>query len=401
LSFDPDDVYSDEDTDYYTLWHFKSGKWTSYGKLPHQNPIYWFRARPFQIKLEVAKYGLNPGWHIIYAKSFSDHGTNMPVNTKILRLRHTGSRIMEGLSGYRAPNYYDDNWEILDEVTRYEGETDFSWYNGVPMAGRGFYRPESGIIYDNYQRQVFLDWSVGTGVFIHGWDNTFYTLWELSVEDGTVPSAVMGYTPAWPGTTNTMYGAWYQGYDSDWTERRPLFFHPSSKSDSQPWERDLNMQEYNHRWEIPDQRDSYGIVPLHFWVTNFFFVVAPFTIRYYEDVAVPDYTLSYAVFQGPNNWRTIGGMSPNEPDLKDSMWEWKFDGACAESNMQIAYVRRKSDGSIWRFRNWNPTTGVYTDFTNLDMRPIQPAPNTEYASFFMNGPPIPGNETWNTLMVLK
>ena len=276
------------------------------------------------------------------------------------------------------------------------------------MAGRGFYRPESGIIYDNDERMVFhYDWEAGEGVFIRGWDNTFYTHWEITPGDGIVPSPVMGYTPAWPGTTNTMYGAWYQGYDGDWPERRPLFFRPSSKSDSQPWERDLNMPEYNHMWEIPDQRDSQALVPLEGWFTNFFFVVAPFTPRaYWNDGAgifeyVPEYNLQYAAFQGPNNWRTIGGMSPDEPNLKDSMWEWRWDGACAESNMQIAYVRRKSDGSIWRFRNWNPTTDVYTDFTNLDMRPIQPVLGVEYASFFMNGPPIPGNETWNTLMILK
>jgi hypothetical protein len=356
--------------------------------------------------LEVAKYGLNPSWHLIYCKSTSGESFH---KRELLRLRHLGSRVAEGQTGYVAPEYLNEDWEILG--TRHLDSLYDAWYDGVPMLGRGVYRPDSGIVYDNSRRVLGsynYYWEAGEYVDIDCWDNGFYTLRETTYVDNQVPSPVMGFTPAWPGTLNSINGAFYQDMES-WPVRRPLFFHPDNHTDTQPWSQDSNMQQYSQMWMMPDSSDGYGGMSYK-WVSNFFYTVHPFFLRYVMDennepVPYPDFSLPYAIYQGPTHWRTLSAQSAtyqNEPsELENSMWDWAWDGSCAESNMQIAYVRRKSDGSIWRFRNWKPTGDVYTDFPNLTMRPIQPAPNTEYASFFMNGPPIPGNETWNTLMILK
>ena len=276
------------------------------------------------------------------------------------------------------------------------------------MLGRGVYRPDSGIVYDNSSRGTGAYggyWQPGDYVAIDCWDNSFYRHREITYTENVVASAVMGFTPAWPGTTNNLYGAYYQDYEGDWAIRRPLFFHPNNKEDSEPWATSSQFPEYQHRWMLPDSSDGWGYMSWK-WVSNFFYTVHPFVVGYTEYAEpYPDFRMPYAIYQGPASWRTLTAQSQtyaNEPsELENSMWDWAWDGSCAESNMQIAYVRRTSDGSIWRFRNWNPTGDVYTDFTNLAMRPVQPVLGVEYASFFMNGPPIPGNETWNTLMVLK
>ena len=399
LSFDPNDSYGSDDIDYYTLWHFKSGKWTSYGKLPHQNPIHWFRARPFQIKLEVAKWGLNAGWHIIHVYSSSEHGTDMPTNKKILRFRHTGSRIIEGQTGYKEPNYYDDNWEILDEKTFLAGEYG-DWFQGTPMGGRGVYRPDSGLVYDAGDRMImgFYDYPI----WISCWDNEFYNHLEYSADEESVQSPSMNTFGTWPGTSNSLLNSYYQGYDNDWQYKMPIFFNPSSHSDDQPWSLASNLPSYTKNWLTLDSRSWPNGFPFSFhWRSNFWMLAISFNYGVGEEftgLAVDN----YIIYQGPANWRTLNSAYyENPPSLENSMWDWAWDGSCAESNFQAAYVRRKSDGSIWRFRNWKPIGDVYTDFTNLTMRPTEPIPGVEYASFFMNGPPIPGNETWNTLMVLK
>jgi len=427
LSFDPNDSYGVEDIDYYTLWHFKSGKWTSYGKLPHQNPIHYGRSRPFQIKLEVAKWGLNPGWHIIYIKSFSEHGTDMPTNKKILRFRHTGSRIIEGQTGYKEPNYYDDNWEILDERTFETISTEDpdsehywgTWYSGEVISwGRGVYDPNFGIIYDSIPRSTDREWVTTLGEYpnlyiafeylpTYGWNpdfGNFYMLREYCVAEGTAPSACMGFLVPWPGTTNRIYGALWDPY-GDASHKQPLYLNPSSANDGQPWDVS-NLTQYHKNWMTGDPRDwPDGVLNTSRWRSNFFFVASSYD---YGELSEID---SHILFQGGSagKWTTLESITYNSElgaynqpaALENSMWDWAWDGSCAESNMQIAYVRRKSDGSIWRFRNWKPTGNVYTDFPNLAMRPVEPIPGVEYASFFMNGPPIPGNETWNTLMVLK
>jgi len=280
------------------------------------------------------------------------------------------------------------------------------------MLGRGVYRPNSGIIYDGSRRIIgsgIFNWEVGDYVDIDCWDNSFYTHRETTYVEDIVPSLVMGFTPVWPGTSNDINGAFYQDME-DWPVRRPLFFNPTNHQDDQPWRQDSSMIQYSQKWMLPDTSDGMGGSMSYKWVSNFFFTVHPFSIQYIEDEHEipqpwPDYDLPYAIYQGPTHWRTLSAQNNtynNEPsELENSIWDWAWDGSCAESNFQTAYVRRKSDGSIWRFRNWNPTGNVYTDFTNLAMRPVEPIPGVEYASFFMNGPPIPGNETWNTLMVLR
>ena len=337
--------------------------------------------------MEIAKYGLNPGWHVICIKSDG-------YQKWVLRFRHTGTRIIEGQTGYQEPTYYDDNWEELAYVYDDFGE----WYSGVSHLGRGVYRPSTGIVYDGSERLLSRSYVVGDYVDVSCWDSGFYRVREVCVQDGTVPSAVMGITPCWPGTLNVAFGAYYQGFSGDWSMRRPLVFSPSGHNDEQPWNLVTGMGPYSYPWMLLDQNDFEGglwVPTLH---SNFFFTAIPFSIV----DEYPSFDRNYAIFQGPANWKTLNSSPPGQPtDFNASVFDWEWDCSCAESNMQIAYVRRKSDGSIWRFRNWNPTTGVYTDFPNLAMRPTNPVPNTEYASFFMNGPPIPGNETWNTLMILR
>ena len=388
------------------------------------------RPRPFQIKLETAKWGLSPGWHIIHVQSY-DEGLDpswtvwFPTGQtmrRILRLRHVGSRVPQGKAGYREPNYYDDNWELLGEsnISFYE-YWHGPWYDGYFMSGRGVYRPSSGLVVDSKNRDIGIwnDWydepNPPDGTHEHEfcdiecWDDGFYSHKEYSTVENQVPSPVMDLIRPWPGTSNGIYGAVYQGYDG-MPIKNLAFFNPSSHSDDTPWAAATNILSCQTNWMLP----SSNSMPVNFqlwpWTSNFFFVgISWHPDPYFDDnnnvqyVPAPD---NYIYFQGPNHWGTLNNIVPvqsyyNDPSLDNSIWDWREDCSCAESNFQAAYVRRKSDGSIWRFRNWKPTGNIYTDFPNLTMRPTEPIPGVEYASFFMNGPPIPGNETWNTLMILK
>lgn len=405
MSLDPSSDYSSASNEnYYTLWHWRRGEWVSYGYLPVQNPIHWSRARPFQIKLERDRWGLKSGWHIIHVYSYSPYGTDQPTYKKILRLRHVGKRIPQDQSGYLAPNYLDDNWEILGEKT-FSAEEFGGWYAGDAIRTRGAYRPIPGIIYDSDDRQLsYQHWEEGDSVGIYCWDGDplapgFYNFRNYAEED-TVPDFVMQLLAPWPGTTNRILGAYYQMYDVLHSYRNPFSFNPSSIDDTQFWD-SLQVNEYPKNWYMVDPRDVVLGAMDKIWKysSNFWFLGTSF-----DPGELPTFD-DYIIFQGPNNWRTLNqiiyGGSFNEPDLGTSIWDWEWDCSCAESNMVMAYVRRKSDGTIWKFRNWNQATDIYTNFINLDPKPINPTPGQEYMSFFMEGPPIPGNETWNTLMVLK
>jgi hypothetical protein len=383
------------------------------------------RPRPFQIKLETAKWGLSAGWHIIHVQSY-DEGLQdswivwFPTGQtmrRILRLRHVGSRVPQGQAGYREPNYFDDNWELLGEsnISFYE-YWHGPWYEGSFMGGRGVYRPNSGLVVDSGNRDIGMwnDWydepNPPDGTHEHEfchiecWDDGFYSHKEYSTAENQVPSPVMDLIRPWPGTSNGIYGAVYQGYDG-MPIKNLAFFNPSSHSDDTPWAAATNILSCQTNWMLPSSNSQPVNTQLYNWTSNFFFVGISWhgvgdEYGYWPD---PD---NYIYFQGPNHWGTLNQIAPvypgyNDPSLENSMWDWAWDCSCAESNFQAAYVRRKSDGSIWRFRNWKPTGNIYTDFPNLTMRPTEPVLGVEYASFFMNGPPIPGNETWNTLMVLK
>ena len=233
-----------------------------------------------------------------------------------------------------------------------------------------------------------------------------------------VASLAMGYLSPWPGTFNRILDAHYQHHRDivDWPDKKVLFFDPANRNDTQPWANDANSPAYMYPWLINENAD-FPNVNIWRWQSNFWFCCTPLTEKYYsyyniegglEEFYEPYYDKNYAVYQGPYKWRTLTndpgtdwGHEISPLQLENSMWDWAEDGSCAESDFKTAYVRRKSDGSIWRFRNWKPTGNVYTDFPNLAMRPVEPVQGVEYANFFMNGPPIPGNETWNTLMVLK
>jgi hypothetical protein len=393
LSFDPDDDYY-ADINYYTLWHFKKGQWVSYGKIPTNKPVYFGRSRPFQIKLETAKYGLLPGWHIIlaYGRALGTGGTSA---IKILRLRHVGQRIPQGQSGYKSPEYLDDNWEILGEATFDD------WYLNTAMSGRGFYNPIWGIVYD-IPRRRFLDvGSVNNKIYY--WDDGF------NVIDEGLLTVVSAYTAPMPGTKNNTYSSYYQAFGGTWPYRGIVGL--GSTIDNQPWTGYTNVAEYTDPWLIIDSNDAYGWQLIHagslgYHQSNFFFTMSPFNIVSGEPpMALKDY-MAIVQFSPENvQYKEIG--SPDEypgttvPIFENHSFDWIWDASCAESNLQIAYVRRKSDGSIWKFRNWNPNGNKYTDFLNLTSKPTNPVSGVEYLNFFMDGPPIPGNETWNTLIILR
>jgi len=416
LSFDPNDGYSSAG-DYYTLWHYRRGQWVNYGYLPFQDVIYWTRARPFQIKLEQDKYGLKAGWHILYLHSIWQE--NLVHQQKILRLRHVGRRIEEGQNGYKSPEYLNDDWETID--TRHLDPGQDPWYSGVSLSGRGVYHPKFGIVFEADRRsQSYYFWGdLDPGehidMNIYCWDETFYTITESSYTSGHVASPAMGYIPSWPGTFNTMLAAHYQASESspDWPDKKVLFFDPENRNDTQPWSYDTESPAYTYPWLINENRD-FPSVNIWRWQSNFWFCCSPLSMRYVEAPPMsggdsgyfPFYDRNYAVYQGPYKWRTLTNdpglyESTGPLQLENSMWDWAEDGSCAENDFKTAYVRRISDGSIWRFKNWNPITDVYADFPNLTMRPTNPVQGVEYAHFYMNGPPIPGNETWNTLMILK
>lgn len=415
MSFDPNDEYWNRDVNYYTLWHFKGGQWRDYGKLPRQNPIYNTRARPFQVKLESDKWGLKAGWHIFYMKStwYLESGSGATdTYKKLLRLRHVGKRIPENQTGYRDPTYFDDNWELIDEHT--DTTTNIGWFVGDDMSGRGVYHPSYGIAFDSEDRDV--SYPPNDGEWWHlrmsCWNEHFYFIHEkqyqeLSFTEPVVPSPVMGQIPVWPGVLyGDIYGSYFQGYDNPWSIRRPLFFRPENETVEQPWVQDTEMPEHPYPWLV-STLGFMGSRQTRKWISNFFFTVCPFHQTMDEfGTWYPNFQgHNYAIYQGPRLWRPISGSPADDLDpieiLENSIWDWAYDGACAQYDMTRAYVRRKSDGSIWRFRNWNPSTDIYTDFTNLEPRPMNPIQGVEYAHFLMNGPPIPGNETWHTLMILR
>jgi hypothetical protein len=402
LAFDPNNDYNSQETLYYTLWHYKNRIWTSYGKLPSQGPIHYHRARPFQAKLETDKWGLKAGWHIFYIKSFSDYGVNMPTTQYVLRLRHVGKRILENQPNYRAPVYLDDNWEILDQFTMAYNE-DLNWFVGDTLQGRGVYNKDYGLVYDGDPRHIGVqNWEEGDYVSIACWDDGRYLFRETSQGEDEVPSVALGVFAPWPGTSNEILASHFQGYSSSWPQRRVLRFFPTSRSDESPWGTSLSWPVYSSPWMLWDQRDFWTcLANSEKWRSNFWFLAESHHMAY-DNSWYPDVD-DYIIYQGPKYWRRfetadcVNGI----PSIENSMWDWGEDGSCAESTFVSAYVRRKSDGSIWKFRNWNPATNIYTDFPNLEMKPVSPVPGIEYASFFINGPPIPGNETWNTLIVLK
>jgi len=424
LSFDPTPYEAPGyGTDYYTLWHYRRGQWVNYGKLPHQDIVYYTMARPFQIKLEQDKYGLKAGWHILFLQSLYEEG-NLHQQ-KILRLRHVGQRIAEGQDGYKDPEYMNEDWETID--TKYLDPVDDPWYSGVAISGRGVYHPKFGIVFESDRRgQSYYDWDsiypdaeypdvTHIDINIHCWDETFYSIVETSTTHGHVASPIMGYISPWPGTFNTLLGAHYQANTNnpDWPDKNVLFFNPENRNTDQPWFADPDAPSYDYPWLINENID-YPRVNIWRWQSNFWFCCSPLTMIWWqapymsgeESGYYPAYNRAYAIYQGPYHWRSLNNTPGEEwligpRQLEDSIWDWAEDGSCAESDFKYAYVRRISDGSIWRFRNWNQSTGVYTDFPNLAMRPTEPVLGVEYASFFMNGPPIPGNETWNTLMILK
>jgi hypothetical protein len=395
LSFDPNESYDDYTNSYYTLWHQKRGQWFNYGKLPSQRPIHYFRSRPTQVRLEKDKYGLKSGWHIFHHSSYQD-------SKAILRLRHVGNRIPENQSGYQEPIYLDENWEVLDAWI------DPDWFYGNSTAGRGVYREDFGYVYGGWDRVVGQvgDWNESNPcTWMDCWDDGYYTIIEcVPPPYESVPSAAMGHLAAWPGTWNTFINSFYQGYSnpSGWTDFKPIFFNPTSRDDSNPWNHIARSPAYQRPWMIHEDRDYISPPAVYKWRSNFWLMADAFDFEYYpdDDMYLP-VSRNHIIYQGPYNWQTLNSSGETEPDIDTSIWDWEWDASCAESNLVSAYVRRKSDGSIWKFRNWNPGANIYTDFTNLKMRPENPIPGYEYASFFMNGPPIPGNETWNTLMILK
>jgi len=321
----------------------------------------------------------------------------------MLRFRHTGQRIPEGKSGHRTPNYLDENWEIL-------GSTAGQGYSSdVTFGGKGIYDEVAGIVYADDRWK--WEWEPGDYSETFCWDDRFYSFREYTMEYGFAPSSVMDLIPPFPGTLNRLVGAIYTGKNSEHQyTRQPVIFYPSSQYDDVPWaySSTISIPPFGSDWSIPDSRASYFPYNIHWLRSNLFFIACTFHQVYHAgsnpetSYWYPVYD-SYILFQAPNKWRDLPDQvdSSNINFLKNSIWDWAYDGSCAEPDMQYAYVRRKSDGSIWKFRNWNPVTDEYTDFTNLPMVPTNPVQGVEYARFFMDGPPIPGNETWNNLMLLK
>ena len=143
-----------------------------------------------------------------------------------------------------------------------------------------------------------------------------------------------------------------------------------------------------------DSRDVYGDTYFQ-WRSNFFFPAISLTWE--DDLKILE---NYLIFQGPNNWKTLEAFGA-PMGIASSTWDWSNDCSCAESNFVKAYVKRKSDKSIWTFKNWNPSSDIYTDFVNLLEKPVDPVQGVEYATFFSNGPPIPTGWDWNTLIIIK
>jgi hypothetical protein len=365
---------------------------------------------------------LAAGWHIFLSQA-TDRDTQTTTH-RILRLKWVGKRIPENQPGYRPMVSWNEDWEVVAEFI-----TDW-WYTGEAFGDRGVYNPEYGFIVDGIDRPTNYgyDWLTDSPNYdpdhywhysrwLEAWDDGHYRFQEYCPREseGVAPSPVMEFLAAWPGTTDNLYNAYYQGESvDDWPETRLCGFSPDSKTDEQPWRVLGNTPPYARPWIRP----LFHVSPFYYlrysyqWTSNFLIFANSFDhSHYYTDQGHYQSVITprdYIVFQAPGRWITLNSVGAavhdeghNPISLLESRWDWRWDCSCAEQNFAAAYVRRKSDGSIWKFRNYNHGTRQFTEIFDLVEKPISPTPGIEYASFFMNGPPIPGNETWNTLMVLK
>jgi hypothetical protein len=426
LEFDPSITdYSDGNIEYYNLWHYKNSTWINYGGIPCGRVIVSRRPRPFIVRLEQNKWGLQKGTHIILLYCNFPTGNNPPITFKVLRLKHIGARIPSTMTGYIPAVDFDTHWDELDSWITYD-----DWYRGFNVFGKGVYTPEWGIIYEHLSTSAQSEDQIGAATF------TWKGPGDLRVYQGYTDANIQTIAtdfiyPMEP--FNKIFSGKYQwtiigneygidlfNCDTYWSEKRPMYFNPRIGSNETRWSFDGFQESCPYPWSVSEFMSGAIGVSYRIYISNFFIFVAPWAVNhnhvvpdpyYLSDhyMSVTDYEpANYHIFHAPNKWIDLNcQMSWHYQDedppscIVSSDFDWKEDCSSMAKNQQTVFVKRKSDKAIWKYEARNKSTNIYQNPFTIQMKPVTPIIGEIYANYVCNGPPISSANDWNSLLIIE